>query len=563
MVPVSALAATRRLSPIGSKLTIGLLSALGTVVACGGGGDGAGSSRDGGSTGAGSSSGGDAGAGSSSGGSGSSGAGSSSGGGGSSGAGSGGGDGGASSSALPFGGVFRHGMNSGHVNPNFTDNDDGLLGTLAGADSNRIKLPEYFLDQWGVAVRTDAAKSYVTNGMSNLVCFLIGPSASHSTAPSGADDATLEQYIPSDLYQSIFAADGSVNPGNSWAKYVEETVTTYKPWVRIWEVWNEPDWTSDYATTMKWATAAPTKADLPRYNGDIYDYVRMLRITTAVAKKVDPTALVALGGIGYPTFLSAILRYTDNPADGSATTDYPSKGDAYFDVLNFHYYPLYTPGNSDAAVDGLFNLRDQLQAELTKVNVGGKSWNATETGAPRYALGTYPGGDDYAKNYLLKAMLEAHRQGMIGLDWFLLADGAKIGASTDSYSYMGLYLNTTGLTTTTAAVKTDPGVAYTTLGKILKGAVADAAATAALSLPSTVGGGAFVAADGRHVVALWARGSNESATATYALATTGPVTVYAWDYASTGATQSLAAPPPGVGHATVTLTSTPQLFVRP
>ncbi len=316
-----------------------------------------------------------------------------------------------------------------------------------------------------------------------------------------------------------------MNPGNSWAAYVQETVTTYKPWVRIWEVWNEPDWTPDYATTQNWATAAPTKADLPRFNGDIYDYVRMLRVTYAVTKKVDSTALVALGGIGYSTFLSALLRYTDNPADGSTSTDYPSKGDAYFDVLNFHYYPLYTPGNSDAAVDGMFTLRDQFQAELTKAHVTGKTWNATETGAPRYVFGTYPGGDDYAKNYILKVMLEAHVQGLLGLDWFLLADGAAVGASTDPYSYMGLYLNTTGLTATTDAVKTDTGVAYETLGKILKGAVVDGPATAALALPATLGGGAFVGADGRHLAALWARGaSGETATATYALAATGPVT---------------------------------------
>jgi hypothetical protein len=152
-------------------------------------------------------------------------------------------DGGTDGGPSPvLGGKFRHGMNGGHVNPNFTDNDDGLLGTLVGADSNRIKLPEYFLDQWGVDVRTDAAKSYVANGMSNVVCFLIGPSAKNSTAPAGTTDGyTLEQYIPKDLNEPIFAADGTVNPGNSWARYVERTVTTYKPWVRIWEVWNEPD----------------------------------------------------------------------------------------------------------------------------------------------------------------------------------------------------------------------------------------------------------------------------------------------------------------------------------
>jgi hypothetical protein len=63
-------------------------------------------------------------------------------------------------------------------------------------------------------------------------------------------------------------------------------------------------------------------------------------------------------------------------------------GGAYFDVLNFRYYPLYTPGNSDAAVAGMFTLKGQFATELAKANAAGKSWNATETGAPRYALGT-------------------------------------------------------------------------------------------------------------------------------------------------------------------------------
>jgi hypothetical protein len=40
-----------------------------------------------------------------------------------------------------------------------------------------------------------------------------------------------------------------------------------------------------------------------------------------LAKKVDPTAQVALGGIGYLTFLSAILRYADNPANGVSSSD--------------------------------------------------------------------------------------------------------------------------------------------------------------------------------------------------------------------------------------------------
>ena len=453
-----------------------------------------------------------------------------------------------------FGGVFRHGMNDGHINASWTDNQGGALGAATGADSNRMKLPEYFLAQWGADVRTDAAKSYLADGMSNLVCFLIGPTAAHSTDPTGQN---LEGFIPKNLYEPIFASDGSVNPDNYWAAYVAEVVATYSPYVKIWEVWNEPDWTPNYQTTLGWATAAPTIADLPRFNGSIFDYIRMLRVTYAVAKKIDPTAQIALGGIGYPTFLDAILRYTDNPAGGAVSSDYPHAGDAYFDVLNFHYYPLYTPGNSDAGADGLLAQRAAMAAELAKFNVTGKTFNATETGAPRLQIGTYPGGPDYARNYLMKAMLGAHVAGMIGLDWFLLSDSATDDTGTDPYSYMGLYHDIANLAQPSQAVQTNTGIAYATIGALLGGATVDETRTAALALPTAVRGGAFHTADGHTRIALWATATTGEAAATpYALAATGNVTAYAWDYAATHAMTTVPA-------ASLMLTSTPQFFDVP
>ena len=59
------------------------------------------------------------------------------------------GDGGA---AGALGGRFRHGMNSGHVNPNFNDTTEAALGMAAGTDSHRHKLTEAFLDQWGTTI---------------------------------------------------------------------------------------------------------------------------------------------------------------------------------------------------------------------------------------------------------------------------------------------------------------------------------------------------------------------------------------------------------------------------
>lgn len=479
------------------------------------------------------------------------------GGGGASGAAGGNGVGGAGGSGK--GTLFRHGINMGAPPAGWTDQDEGLLSVQAGSDSNRIVLPEYFLEKWGVGVRTDATTSYAANGMSELFCFLIGPSRMHSTAPASVPDWQLDWYVAQNLHEPIFLADGSVNPANYWAAYVAETVTTYKPWIHVWEVWNEPDWVSDYAVTMKWATAAPTKDDLPRFNGSVFDYVRMLRITSEVAKKIDPNAKIALGGLGYPTFLGALLRYTDDPSGGAVSASHPKKADAYFDVMNYHYYPVFGKGSSDAGVDGFFQLRDAFAAELAKAGVTGKTWNVTETGAPRVALGTSPGGPVYAKNYLLKVMLRAQAAGFLGVDWFDLADGAKDGASQDPFSFMGLYQSTTGLAKKEDAVRTDTGWASTTLGLLWKGALYDAAATAALALPSAVDGGAFVLADGHRGVALWARATgDESATATYSLASATPVVAYAWDHAKTKTSTTLT---PSGGAIALSLGATPQLFI--
>ena len=52
-----------------------------------------------------------------------------------------------------------------------------------------------------------------------------------------------------------------------------------------------------------------------------------------------PKAFVAVGGLGWPSYLDVICRHTDEPFDGTATGQYPLKGGAYFDCMSFHSYP--------------------------------------------------------------------------------------------------------------------------------------------------------------------------------------------------------------------------------
>jgi hypothetical protein len=481
--------------------------------------------------------------------------------GGAGGAGGSGGAGGGGAGGAPAGTTFRLGINYGHRNASWGDAEDGLLASQVGCNSARLKLPEAHLDKWGYEIEVGDMQSYAKNGLGDHIAFLIGATAPHSTAPGGTPDWQLDYYIPKDLHEPISLPDGTINPGNPWAAYVYKTVSTYKPYVKLWEVWNEPDWVPDYKTTLKWETDPPAKAELPRFNGSIFDYVRLLRVTREAALKADPEARIALGGIGYPSFLSAILRYTDDPAGGGVSPDHPAKGGDYFDVLNFHYYPLYTPGNSEAAADGFFAQRDAMAARLAAAGVTGKLWNATETGAPREALGGQPGGEAYARNYLLKVMSRAHEEGFLGVDWFILSDSAAPGSATDPYSLMGLYLDIKDLAATDQAVRTPSGVAYHTLGQLLGKAKSDPDGTAALALPASVGGGAYRLPDGRRAFVLWARpaAGAEEASASYALASDKPVTRHAWDDSATNAATVLS---PQGGAIAIELGGSPEIFIE-
>lgn len=479
------------------------------------------------------------------------------------GAGASGGNGGSGGSAgsNSLGGPFRYGVNFGHPNPNWGDPDDAFLSAEAGANSARLKLSEGHLETWGYDIEVADMNSYASLGMNEHIAFLSSPTAAHSTAPQGIPSWQLEYYAPTNLYEPVFLPDGKINPANYWGAYVYKTVQTYKPWVRIWEVWNEPDWVPDWQTSQKWETDPPTKAELVRFNGSIFDYVRMLRVSSEAAKAADPTARIALGGIGYPSFLSAILRYTDNPSGGAKSAEYPETGSAYFDVVSFHSYPVFGPGSSDEGVAGFLNLRNELGKRLNDAKTTGKSFVVTETGAPHLAVGGAPGGNEYAPNYLVKVMVAAQSVGIERVDWFSMSDAKPAGASTNSFDYMGLYLDVSMLGQTSAAVRTESGRAYRTLGKLLDGARFDITATATLGLPVAVDGKAFRLPDNRRALVLWAKtkGSSESASATLAIPTDKPMQIFGLEYGDTGAMEEQN---PSEGSVMAQLGGTPRIYIE-
>lgn len=459
--------------------------------------------------------------------------------------------------ALPF----RLGVNGGFPNPDWTDQQLAQLEVAAGCNSQRLSLPERHLDRWGYDIEVSDLEGYATLGMSSQVGFLTSPIREHSTAPAEAEDWELAHYLPSGLYEPITLADGTINPDNHWGAYVYQAVLTYSPWIRVWEIWNEPDWVSDWSVTQTWWTEPPTADELPRFNGSVYEYVRMLRVSRAAARLADPAARIATGGLGYAGFLSAVLRYTDNPVDGSAAADYPETGGSYIDVLSFHHYPIYTAGNSDAGVDGYLDHRQALADELDEAGKAVELWQTTESGAPHEAVQSYPGGSEYARNYIMKLMISAHAVGVDGVDWFVLSDHAEAGASTDPHDFMGLYGVVSDLQTIDQATRTDAGIAYATLGALLGGASYDASRSAELGLAEPVRGGAFVTGGGDEALALWKRADDggESSSGELVIDSDAAYLAHDWDF-SQSAQATLVEPTSG--QVTLALSGSVRIFLR-
>lgn len=428
-----------------------------------------------------------------------------------------------------LGELFLYGSNMGTY-PGWSDQqlaellignpDRGIAG--AGVNSLRPAMYDHFVERWGYGVRVSAFETYRQLGGKDHTIFLSGPDAAHREQTMHCDGVQSQTFA--NLYEPIWLAPGEVNPNNYYANYVYNVVKTYSPYVKYWEVWNEPDYTNNWQASQSWDQADPNPCDLTNFAAPIQSYVRMLRITHEIVRHLDDDALVCVGGLGYPRFLDAILRNTDNPNGGGVSAEYPKKGGDWFDCLSYHVYPMYYVGNnphSDAAAAAVVNHKDAFQAVLDKYGYNGttspkKPFIITESNIPRRPIGGYLGGDEVQRNFLVKAAVLAQKAGISGLYVYGLSESRPIGQASNPYEAMGFYEHVTG--TPYNASITPGGVAWRTVSQQLGARRYDPAATASLQLPAHIDGGAFYSEiDKDYVYVLWAKtsGSSEDATAEY------------------------------------------------
>jgi len=459
----------------------------------------------------------------------------------------------------PYNGGFHYGVNMGgygtssNISPDnglplpWTDDElaelcignpaEGIPGS--GVTSIRLALPDSFVTRFGFDIRLDVFNRYNQLGLEDHTVFLNNPDVAHRDFTEYCPG--VPSAIFSNLHEPIWdnGANGTpYNDNNHYARYVYEVVSRYGKWVRYWEVWNEPDFTSSTNNVAppgqpgSWWTDDPSPCDLNGAFGiraPISHYVRMLRITYEIVKTLYPESYVATGGLGYPSFLDAILRNTDNPNNGDVSAEYPLKGGAYFDVVSWHYYPhvdeAFKEWNqsimdfdyfrfSDAAFDEFGQRAQEFKAVLESRGYNGTTFPRklninTETNLPRKEVfsANSAGGNQLQANYNMKSMFAAQVAGLDHLHLFHIGESRDINnvwVPQDQFEVMGLYENLLTQNKNTAK-HTPAGIGIKTMSDALAGFWYDAGKTAQLQLPSNVRGGAFSNGAGETTYMLWAR----------------------------------------------------------
>ncbi|MEZ4959049.1 MAG: PKD domain-containing protein [Saprospiraceae bacterium] len=401
----------------------------------------------------------------------------------------------------------------------------------AGVKSLRPGLFESFLEEFGYGVRLPAFQFYQGLGMGEHTVIVGFPSPAHKDQTQYCPGIQSEMFA--NMYTPIWdgGANGTpYNDDNYAAAYFYKMVSEYKDYVRFWEIWNEPgfDYTgglgyAEPGSPGNWWDNNPDPCDY-KLRAPIFHYVRLLHIAWEVIKTVDPDAYVVVSGTGYPSFLDAILRNTDNPVDGSVTAEYPLKGGAYFDVMGYHSYPHFDGSlrqwsdvlndwvysrHSDAAVEGILKTKSSYQDVLSNYGYNGstfpeKQWIITEINLPRKQFGEYIGSATAQRNFMIKAMATCMANDIWQMQVYKLAEDTYYDNAIMEFDLMGLYkrLNYNNLY---FQELNEEGIAHKTASDILFGKTYDAVRTAQMNLGANIGGGACKDMSGNFTYILWAK----------------------------------------------------------
>ena len=195
------------------------------------------------------------------------------------------------------------------------DADSAALARKAGANSQRAKLSEQHLATWGDDIEVNDMKAYEAMGMSNLVAFLGGLTAEHSTAPPGKASWELEFYSPRNLYEPIFLPDGELNYSDVQSKDEVQITPTGVAYATLGKLLDGA--LSDPAATQDLALPANTAGGAFRTKGGKKAFVLWAR---------DGATEDAKAGYKLPSDQPVTLYRWDHSATGASEVRPPEGG---------------------------------------------------------------------------------------------------------------------------------------------------------------------------------------------------------------------------------------------
>ncbi len=431
---------------------------------------------------------------------------------------------------------FGYGTNMGY-NPPYTDeqiaeiaiglDSDGIHG--AGVNTLRPGLWEFFLEAWGYDIRTDAFDYYGELGMKNNVAIVGYPSDEHRDKTVHCE--TNDSKVFDNLWEPIWddGSDGTpVNEENYLANYLYKLVPLYGDNIKFYEIWNEPDF--DYGGNAwkprgvegNWYENDPDPCSYA-LGAPIWYYVRMLRVSYEVIKHHNPDALVCTGGVGFPSFMDAVLRYSDNPDGGKVTPEYPLRGGAFFDVLSFHSYPhlegirtwdLETNDfkyerHSDKAAQLYVQKKRDFENLLADYGYDGdtypeKIYITTECNIPRKKFKDHIGSEEASRNFNMKALVLSHKEDIKQYYIYNIAEDGIPNDYSPEFNFMGLYEPIMNREVYTHEY-TQGGIAFKTTSEVLRGYKYNPEKTQELIESIEFSEGAvFENEDGELIISAWA-----------------------------------------------------------
>lgn len=425
---------------------------------------------------------------------------------------------------------------------------EGIVGI--GAQALQIALSHAEFEQSGYSSKK-ALFDYSTQKDIHTFIGKLGDAApsQRSTDTHCAGNSLLWE----NMYTPIWDAGEAgtpINDTNYLALYIYKTILEYGDKVAVWEMFPEPDKTSDdFNDKPEWLTNDPDACELNNLKAPIENYIRALRIAYEVIKYKDSTDIVCLGALSKPSFLDALLRNTDEPGSGNITSKYPYKGGAYFDCFSFQAYPGITNtaiNNSDDAVAATVLLENEYDSVLARYGYNGSLYPeklryVAKTGVQRTVIDAYFGSDQYQYNYLTKLYLKAPQYNVKHVFAHSIVDNADESVATNPLDLMGFYLDNS-TSSFGEQIPANASIATRTVDILLRGYEYSAFLTSSLNLPDKIDGVVYQKNDSL-IIALWATTNNaeqETVSGSYELPhlfnTESDIIRYEWDYSETNNT---------------------------